>query len=179
MDNIEWANVNTFKNKYKLDDEKDENTDTEETIETTLNDSEETQIEFFKNILTLLKPGETVIKAIKRFGSSFKTSRDSNTSLSASQRWCKKKNTNNKTDNVDSELTKKNKESLDKLTGYANHFIDQGFYDIYDETYEKITHKINSIERRKETVFDMFSSDLDSIPASTSGNKTNYIEGIR
>lgn len=127
-------------------------------------------------MVSLLKPGETVIKAIKRFGNSNKLSiSNSNTSLSASQRWCKKNKSTDKIDKVDSEEI--DKESLEKLTGYANHFIDRGFYDIYEETFEKLTHKINNFKSKKDTLYDIFSNEADNISASTSGNSKNYIEG--
>jgi hypothetical protein len=66
------------------------------------------------------------------------------------------------------------------LTGHANYFIDRGFYDIYDETFEKLNFKIKtaSNESKSET-FDMFAEDDNNIAASTSEKclKENLIEG--
>jgi hypothetical protein len=128
--------------------------------------------------VTLLKPGETVIRAIKRFGNSSKLSQsNSKAGLSASQRWGKKKVQVDKTDNVDSEQIKKDAESLEKLTGYANYFIDQGFYDIYEETFESLNYKMSSIQTKKNSTFDMFADETENMTASVSGTSTNHIEG--
>ena len=65
-------------------------------------------------MLVHIKPGETVLKAIKRLGNS--SGGSTSVSLSASQRWSKKKQTNS-TDSIDSEKAKADKISLETLTG--------------------------------------------------------------
>lgn len=186
LDNIEWANVNTFKNKYSLQENvEEEDSETEEKVESDSEsdnpkDDETVQFELFKKIVTHLKPGETVLKAIKRLGDSSKLCVDnkSKVGLSASQRWCKKKapvQQKNKT--ADPEQAKADRESLDLLSGYANHFIDKGFYDIYEETYEKLNYRITNQEKSKAPdPFDMFADDIEDVAASTSGNKSNLVE---
>ena len=108
--------------------------------------------------------------------------------LSASQRWLKKKNqdTNNgqqasSSSSLSVEEMNALKESLDKLTGLANYFIDRGFYDIYDETYEKIQRKLENLSKPDESnqdkkLFDIFADDIDETElnkpkASTSDQK--------
>ena len=141
MDNIEWANINTFKNskdQAPTDGAKaeDEDEEVEENVEsdnesTYSKEEEDVQLEVLKKMLVYLKPGETVLKAIKRLGNTSK-SVHSTTGLSASQRWLKKKNQPQQTNETqaDSEQAKADKLALERLTGHANHFIDRGYYDV-------------------------------------------------
>jgi hypothetical protein len=182
LDNIDWANINSFK-KSNVEDEKneevkpdtdknqDESSDSDSDRESIYSqDSEETQIEVFKKIALLLKSGESVISAIKRYGktSSVSHATNSSASMSASQRWLKKKNTNEPAQ-VSKEaqaIAAADKEALDKLTGYANYFIDRGYYDIYDETYDKLKTKIENFESKSNETktkdpLDIFAEELD------------------
>jgi len=186
--------VNSFKDKYSLDKAEEEKFDSEnEEKVDLLSDNEsvsskEGEMEFFKKILNCLKPGETVLKAIKRLGA-VSNQRQTNTTasragLSASQRWLKKKtpvsqNQNTVEDDIrNSDQIKTNMETLEALTEYANHFIDRGYYDIYEETYEKLNYKINNSDQTKkdEAEYDMFADELNDIPR-TSGNNENLVEG--
>ena len=138
------------------------------------------QLEMLKRIQVYLKPGETILKAIKRLGnlsksnSSGASSSSSSVGLSASQRWLKKKNPpaqagqSSTASNYTTEDIQGFKESLEKLTGYANYFIDRGFYDIYEETPEKIQRKIEKSQANAEDksgndkkLFDIFADDID------------------
>jgi hypothetical protein len=65
-------------------------------------------------MLIHIKPGETVLKAIKRLGNS--SGGSTSVSLSASQRWSKKKQTSS-TETVNSEKAKADKLALETLTG--------------------------------------------------------------
>ncbi len=185
MDNIDWADVNTFSKKsYDLaggnttkastsnenqeedeDEEGEEDLEPEET-EDEKNNEELSRIETFRKMVQYLKPNESILRAIKRLGNTSSSSNSSN--LSASQRWSKKKTDTTKNNVVDSEQSKKDKESLEKLTGLANYFIDQGFYDIYEETLESLELKIKNYETRmikpKQTdaSFDMFADEIDN-----------------
>lgn len=195
LDNVEWANVNTFKNKYSLDTQApaDDESETEEKVDLSDNESihsmedeSNTQMDIFKKILTCLKPGETVLRAIKRLGASSKSNSDtsSKAGLSASQRWLKKKTaTETKGPLIDSEQVKQDMQSLEALTGWANHFIDRGYYDVYEETYEKLVFKIGSGAsgarmEAKVDPFDMFGEDVGDkeVVAGTSGANSNLVE---
>lgn len=197
LDNIDWANVNSFKRlskeeqserekkntkkkneeaKTSIDDEQqkeeesdedegdDENEDYEKTFE---DDKESTQIDIFKSIIEIIRPGETVLKAIKRLGNSSKSVASSNKlSMSASQRWLKKKPSggqSSETSVASEAAAKRDKELLEKLTGHANYFIDRGFYDIYEETYEKLKYKIGQSEKKSNAAasFDLFADEID------------------
>lgn len=128
-------------------------------------------------MIVYLKSGETVLKAIKRLGSS--SASTSTAGLSASQRWSKKKPTQQANAfSLDPETVKADKQALDTLTGFANQFIDRGFYDIYDETFEKIQLKLRENSGREADSLDIFADNVDEkILASTSSQTKNIIEG--
>lgn len=219
MDNVDWANLNTFKNTGKLkfatklsesakvgqaneqeNDEDEGDDDDENEREEAMEGGEEEeesmnktdQTEMFKKMLEHMKPGENILKAIKRLGNSSKSdgvsSGTASANLSASQRWLKKKtppvSVSNNNKDVDPEKAKADKEALEKLTGYSNYFIDRGFYDIYEETYESLERKIENSENAKSTgkdAFDIFADDVDeSELKSTTNPSTNntLLEGI-
>lgn len=101
LDNIDWANINSFKKSDRLtkeqtnDDDEEENeqedddSEDDEDDEREKSDSKSDQIEMFKKILEHMKPGETILKTIKRLGTSSgsSSSSGSNANLSASQRF--------------------------------------------------------------------------------------------
>ena len=144
----------------------------EKNIDTTnLNENEQTQL--FRNILEILKPGESILKAIKRLGNTGSKNRDN---LSASQRWIKKKQVDT---SQTSDEAKANAIALEKLTSLANKFIEMGYYDVYEETYEKIKLKLDEKTNKKEDEFDMFSDNIDdaALAKGSSGKGQNQIEG--
>ncbi len=168
-------------------DEEEETSDEDENEDDKLNltgQDDTSQIETFKKMVLYMKPGESVLKAIKRLGNSSKGSQSVGT-MSASQRWLKKKNQNDQAKNSkESESSSADKEALDKLTGFANHFIDRGFYDIYEETYEKLKYKIDEAENAEKNAaksFDIFADDVDESElekAGTSNKKSEVLQGI-
>lgn len=209
LDNIDWANINSFK-KLKPGEEQDklpakskpktsaaaaeenaegdesdsssDDGDEEDKESTFSNEEESSQVDVFKKIVEYLRPGESVLRAIKRLGNSSKsapaTSGGSTSSLSASQRWLKKKTPTAgaaASQASDSASAAADKVALEKLTGYANHFIDRGFYDIYDETYEKLRYKVKEHEEKATTAkkatksFDIFADDVDEAQITKAG----------
>lgn len=201
LDNIDWANVNTFSKKsYDLlqksneqeggdegngeDQGDDEEEDEEEELDPKLVD-EKSQIDMFKKMIPFLKPNETILRAIKRLGKSSSgaagASSSGGASLSASQRWLKKKNTSTGT-STDQATATVDKASLEKLTEMANFFIDQGFYDIYEETLESLKKKIETSEKKFSSSMDMFAdeineSDLKSSSSTAPANQEDLIKG--
>ena len=138
MDNIDWGNVNTFKKNADLqgDAPAQEKSDSETESEDALSsihskEDEKTHLELLKNILTHLKPGETVLRAIKRLGNSSSggSSSASTSGLSASQKWLKKKQQTNATSQsaVDPEKVKADKQALETLTGILLDFEVKSF----------------------------------------------------
>lgn len=124
----------------------------------------------YKQMLELVKPGETVQKAICRLGGSKGSSR------SASSRWKKRKNKEGTSgENVDNEMTpeenadKENFEKLQLLTRLADDIIQSGDMDIYQQTYEKMSFHVNLKSNGRKTspseiadaALDMFGDDFD------------------
>lgn len=105
-------------------------------------------------MLEIMKPGETVQKAICRLGGS--------SSRSASSRWKKKKDKEGSTDETSD---KENYENLQLLTRLANDIILSGDMDIYQQTYEKLSFHVNKYNKtgvmENSDGLDMFGEDFD------------------
>ncbi|CAL4068334.1 unnamed protein product, partial [Meganyctiphanes norvegica] len=97
----------------------------------------------FKYIIPypLLKPGETVARALKRYGG--------NKKISSAQRWKMKKKGGGGGDDTSSEMS-----SMLQLTELANTIIGGGNMDVYQETYEMINLKVQRSSAPPEV--DMF-----------------------
>ena len=80
-------------------------------------------VAFRKIILGYLSQKESVTKAIKRLTENVKKAKKSG----------------------DKELLEDEQHACNKLMEYVNQFVDQGHYDIYQETYESLTAKVNPI----------------------------------
>lgn len=152
IENIDWV-------KIKERAKKDENDDDESDEETPL---DETQI--YKELLELLKPGETILKALRRLGSKGEK-------LSASQRLKLKKQKVELKD-VQSEEDKVN---FEKLTELANRLISNGNMDAYELTCEKLNFLVTKATKSSEDsrtvipegiddddALDMFADSIDS-----------------
>ncbi|GCB86686.1 hypothetical protein scyTo_0027386, partial [Scyliorhinus torazame] len=101
-----------------------------------------------ENILELLKPGETVAKAIRRLGG------DTAKAGSAKRPWKTKRRKRagghggeeeaegeEEVDEVQEEERLRT-ERLDRLTGLADQMVAWGEYEIYQDTYEKIRYRL-------------------------------------
>ncbi|XP_054710883.1 CD2 antigen cytoplasmic tail-binding protein 2-like [Uloborus diversus] len=150
LDDIDWVKVKNI-----------------ETSKRNLNDSDSDDelpevnlFSHYSKMLTLMKPKETVQKAICRLGGS------KSGSGSASSRWKKKKENGANAEN--SEETE-NKEKLALLTSLANDIIQSGDMDIYQQTYEKMQFHVNKTssstlnisEKNDEAALDMFGDDFE------------------
>jgi CD2 antigen cytoplasmic tail-binding protein 2 len=166
------------------DASKDSSSDNESEGDEITKENEKDQTEILKKIIAYLMPGETILKAIKRLGQS-SSAKASTVGLSASQRWLKKKNqdtqqASSSAASLSAEEVSALKESLEKLTGFANYFIDRGFYDIYDETYEKIQRKLENLSKSgngesaaaDKKLFDIFADDIDENELDTPKTST-------
>lgn len=121
IDNIDWVRV---QERAKKDNEGDDSSNDEE------EQLDETQI--YKELVELMKPGETITKTLRRYGGK-------GGSLSASQRLkLKKQNIQQKDDR--SEEDKKN---MEKVTELADRLISNGKMDTYELSYEKLNYLIN------------------------------------
>lgn len=102
----------------------------------------------YKQILAMLRPGETVVKAVRRLGGG-------GGGASASQRWRKSKKKGSSGEEEEMPVVA-DKEALEKLTGLADQLVSTGDYTVYEDTFEKIKFNIEKEEKAREPV-DMFS----------------------
>lgn len=134
LDDVDWVKV---KEKSAAEVQKEEE-DAEAEDEA---NSQYDEFACYKQMVQLMKPGESVAKALRRLGGGHKAQ-------SASQRWKKKK----KADEVEDPAAKENKENMLKLTGMADEILTRsGNMEIYEETYEGILFKVKSVEKKEPT----------------------------
>jgi len=135
LDNIDWVKVNQQTAAEKNDEE----------------EMEEAPQPFdpivcYRKILEIIKPGESILKALKRLGGK--------KPLTASERWKKKKETGEANSQNDTE-----KEKISELTELAAEILTKtGNMDIYQETFEGIRFKVQQVEvaSKSEANCDMF-----------------------
>ncbi|KAF8763321.1 CD2 antigen cytoplasmic tail-binding protein 2 homolog [Argiope bruennichi] len=150
LDDIDWIKVKAIEStKRKTEDEEDSDEDERPPID--LADK-------YKQMLELMKPGETVQKAICRLGGT-------KSSKSVGSRWKKKKESDSMDTNEESE---KDVEKLQLLTGLADEIVHSGDMDIYQQTYEKMVFHVNSKSKtgangilNTDAELDMFGDDFD------------------
>jgi len=156
LDDVDWMKV---REKSKAELEKEGNDDDEE------DDAQEkyNEVSNYKQMVEMMRPGESVAKALRRLGGN-------KGFVSQSQRWKKKK-----AGAVEDPKEKENKEKMLKLTGLADAILSRsGNMEIYEETYEGIIHKIKADEEKKvgpkvsipegadeDDALDMFADSLD------------------
>lgn len=142
LDNIDWQKVDKSKqNPYQLDTEEkglgEESDDDSE-------DAKFNEIDKYKLIITYLKPQESINKAIKRLGGS-------DQKLSSVERLKRKK-----------AGTLTTNEQVSELTELANDILTAtGNMDIYQETYEIITQKLQQHENKLKSKSGVADSELD------------------
>ena len=142
LDSLDWIKIKEQGGKMKgaernnLDDSDFE--DAEEPTE---------EINCLKQILEILLPGETVLKALRRLGGK---DGGRGKSSSASARWqpkAKKVKTNHTNDDG---ATEEDKQRLLKLTELADSLLQRGQFSIYQDTYEKLVVKVKNREKVKQ-----------------------------
>ena len=120
------------------------------------------EMDTYRECLKLMRPGESVAKAIRRLAGGKKPT--------TQRKWQQKKQKDNLT-----EEEKKNRELMTKLSGYADMILSRsGNMEIYEETYEKIAYQIRQHDEKYKPVqasipegtndddaLDMFADDLD------------------
>ncbi|GIY40088.1 CD2 antigen cytoplasmic tail-binding protein 2 homolog [Caerostris extrusa] len=125
LDDIDWVKIKAVEASKRKQDEDSNSEDERPPIDL---------VAKYTQMLELMKPGESVQRAICRLGGN-KSSR------SASSRWKKKKESNNMNTNEENE---KDVEKLQLLTSLADDIVHSGDMDIYQQTYEKMTFYVNS-----------------------------------
>lgn len=160
LDNIDWVKVNSHAASNK-------NPSDEESMNTDDYLKKYDPIPAYKEMLTIILPGETVIKALKRLGGG--------KVQTASERWKNKKKQPDEEENKKSEL---DKESIAKLTELANIILSEmGNMDIYQETFEGIRYKIKKTEESSSKSIndlDMFGDMFDE--KNKSGDSSDKLE---
>ncbi|KAJ9587542.1 hypothetical protein L9F63_028205 [Diploptera punctata] len=115
-------------------------------------------IAVYRQMLELMKPGESVAKALRRFGG--------NKTMSASERWRRRKEGRSDSNDTDTKL-------VTQLTELANQLVNRiGNMDVYQETYEHISKLIRNADAKKgkssvrtaasyDDALDMYADDFD------------------
>lgn len=162
LDSIDWGKVQEKDN--KTTDEKMESSDQFEDA------SKINTAEFLQKIVAILKPGETILSAIRRLGGKTK-------SLSASAKLKAKKQKQQASEPQDNE---ENKKQLLSLTELADTLLQGGDFGIYQDTYEKLQYKLKKVteEAKKlddddelEAVFRQSEGKAEEKPQASSGSK--------
>lgn len=141
LDSIDWMTVKP-KGKPKPDEDDDED----------MPEKKVDVLELYQQMLGFLKPGENVLKAIKRLGGT-----GSKKQLSASERLKQKKEAakRNNTEDTEASTSAEKPEGPDnvvKLTEIADTILSAtGNMDIYQETFESVTFKIKRENSKKIT----------------------------
>ncbi|XP_014478802.1 PREDICTED: CD2 antigen cytoplasmic tail-binding protein 2 homolog [Dinoponera quadriceps] len=153
LDNIDWIQVKPSSTTERKDTKSDEAHGLGDS------DSDEGDIMFdstplYKQMLEYIKPGETVSKALCRLGKGKKK-------LTTAERWKKKKECKTLVEED------QNSVNITKLTELANELLTRtGNMDIYQETYEQITKKVEQANKhappsKQEAELDMYADDFD------------------
>ncbi|XP_013781613.1 CD2 antigen cytoplasmic tail-binding protein 2 homolog [Limulus polyphemus] len=163
LDNIDWVKIKSREEitKGNMDDEN--NLDKEMEMSDKLNN--------YKEMLKLMKPGETVQRAIRRHGGGGSSIKQS----SASRRWLKDRRNQKTNSENNSEV---DQQKLLQLTELANEILQSGDMDIYEQTYEKLDFLLKVEDEKKmaktakdrteiapetsDDALDMFSDSFDS-----------------
>lgn len=120
-------------------------------------------------MLDLVKPSETIAKALRRLGG------NKGKPLSSSQRWKAKKQKKEETE--EDKKAAKDKENFLVLTELADKVLSTGYMEVYEMTHEKLNFEIKKIEKPSERLtipegtddddaLDMFADDFDKKEAT-------------
>lgn len=128
LDNIDWVKVNSQTTVNKTESE-------EESMGAVDYFKKFDPVPVYKEILNIVLPGETILKALKRLGGG--------KVQTASERWKKKK----QNETAASEKNEMNKAKIAALTEHANSILSNlGNMDVYQETFEGIQYKVQQAE---------------------------------
>ncbi|XP_061385872.1 CD2 antigen cytoplasmic tail-binding protein 2 homolog [Danaus plexippus] len=149
LDNIDWVKVKDRPdNKYKIHKPEGEMS----VLDDTDSDSEEEKemekfdlIRNYKEIVSHMKPKETIAKTLQRIGA--------NSKMSSAERWKRKK----------AGTLDEGSQVVTRITELANQILTKtGNMDIYQETFEKINNVISKDNKAKgDSELDMYADDFD------------------
>lgn len=144
LDNIDWVKIKERKEPM--------NEDSSDSDAEPIN-----YLEIHQEMLLLMQPKESILKAIKRLGGNSKP---------PSSRWNKKLQKEE-----ESETDKENREKLVRLTALADKLLGTGDMDIYQQTYEKLSFLVKSRLKNDEEAADMFGDDFDAAGVATADSE--------
>ena len=141
------------------------------------------EIATYRQMILLMKPGESVAKTIRRLGGSNSGGAGQKMAIQKQRKIAQKLKKGQKLTD-DEELFHKSRQEMEKMTGLADLILSRsGNMEIYDETFEKITFYLNQKEQEKasksvgvtsgskdENLLDMFAKDLDDDGDNVSQN---------
>uniref|UniRef100_A0A1B6GNW5 GYF domain-containing protein n=1 Tax=Cuerna arida TaxID=1464854 RepID=A0A1B6GNW5_9HEMI len=151
LENIDWVKVHNRK-QGSIGDSKDEDSNELPSAAPSQYDD----ISVYREIIPFMKPKETVAKSLRRLAGNH------NKPISSAERWKRKKA------GIDtSKEEEEAKLNVSKLTELANKILQNtGNMDVYQESYEYITEKIDLATRKKPEAksaeLDMYSDDFDT-----------------
>jgi len=173
MDNIDWVKV---KRTTPEEEGKEGNKKRPFQYDSSDSDSEDedtkkaNNIKVYEEILTIVKEGESIGKAIRRLG------KNRSKIPSASQKW---KNKNKKlkiseTDSAAVEEAVQEQKLMLRLTELTDTLVQQGLVEVYESPYERIAHSLKQLKDKQKSskitiaegmdeddALDMFADDFD------------------
>ena len=100
------------------------------------------RLHVYNEMLKLMKPGESVLKSLRRLGGG----KAGMAAASASRRW-KEKRAAAQGGNKSTSAPEVNRTDLLALTGHADRQLQQGNLEIYQATYEKLAFDVSEMEK--------------------------------
>ena len=130
--------------------------------------------ETYNEILKLMKPEETVAKAIRRLSGASAGGSGQQRIMQQKQRKIQQKLKKGQALTKDEEALSASRADMTKLTGLADAVLSRsGNMEIYEETYEKISYRLQQSE---DDALDMLGDELDGKPAEIEANKAEALD---
>lgn len=184
LESVDWKKISKDE---KTSKEKMESDDAPPTADDEPDDKL-SEKEILEQILTKMRPKETVTKSLQRLG------RASTTAIPAWKQKRLEKLQRRKLKSAGKSDTSKymidddtgaSEDDLKKMTDFVDHLSRRGYYDIYTDTYEKIKYKISTMETKSQgDDLDMFGEAIDKgeptgtdVPLEDSETKWEYKVG--
>jgi len=154
LDNVDWIKVKDVTQAEQK--RQDANDEAEDEAEAAYN-----EIEVYKSVLALMKPGDTVAKAIRRLSG---VGPGQQKVVLQKERKIAQKLKKHQKLTEEEEGFQKGREDMKRLTGYADSILSRsGNMEVYEETYEKIAYRLKE-ENEKAN---MMSGSATEIPEGT------------
>ncbi len=154
LDNIDWVKVKEVKKAEQM--RKDAEDEAEDEAEAAYN-----ELAVYKSVLALLKPTETVAKAIRRLSGAAGGPGQQKIVLQKQRKIAQKLKKNQKL-TEDEERFQKDRDDMTKLTGMADSILTRsGNMEIYEETYEKIAYRLKEAEAKHKLATTEVPEDME------------------